>query len=251
MKQFGCFVLILLVAGCATNKPRDLPSDEKAKIHVEMALSSIQGGDTASAFTDLQIAEGLDSDYPRLHLVKGLAYYAKHDMGNSLASMRRAYELDPKDAGIKNAYGKVLYDTRHYRQAEAVLLSASKDYTYTEAYKSKSTLGQLYFDQKNYAKAGEFLNAAIVDNPVGACDAYFYRGRLKAMNGNYNAAIMDYKKATQVFCGGNQQPHLEIANVYMQTKQYDLARKKLLEIINLFPETQVAETANQKLRYLP
>ena len=84
-----------------------------------------------------------------------------------------------------------------------------------------------------------------------SCVAYYYRGHLNLRENRFKEASRDYEHATQKFCAGFADAHFALGVAYLRNKQYDLARKKFLEIKQRYPNTEMADQAMDRLRYIP
>ena len=145
----------------------------------------------------------------------------------------------------------MLLDSGNYHDAEAPLLKAASDPSYADAYKPHSNLGILFYRRGQFVPAQKYLNQAVAEAPARACIAHYYLGHIQLKQGKFSEATRSYDRATQNFCTNFADAHLALGIAYERNKQYDLARKKFLDIKINFPNSQIAEQAMDRLTYLP
>ena len=246
-------ILSMLAFGCATadeNRKKMDPS-EKALLWVQAAHSSLQGGDTTGALQALASAEKEDSDVPEIYLERALVFYKRHDLNRALENAQKAIHLRKNFAEAETTYGHLLMEAGRSAEAIIPLNAAASDTLYREAYKADTNLGIIYYRQGKFKEAETHFELAITQEPNLACVAYYYRGHLRLRESKFKEAIQDYDVATRKFCSNFTDAYLAIGIAFLDNHQYDLARKKFLEIQEHFPNTPVAEQAMKQLRSLP
>ncbi len=248
------------LSGCATSRSSDgstsysahpINDHQRADLLVSAAAGAIEEGDPTGALQILVDAEKQDAKIPRLHLVRATAYYVKHEVAPAIESVKRAIQLNPEYSEAHNTFGKILLDQGRFAEAEKELLIASKDSLSRDAFRTYTNLGMLYYREGKDAKSLASLDKAIIEGKNSACLAYYYRGHLKLKASQYPDAIRDYGMATKRNCGNFMDAHLALATAYERSRQFDMARKKYLEIRQSFPNTQVAEQAMNRLKDIP
>jgi len=243
---------ILSLAACATaQESKTLSKEDRAQLIMNVAAGSIDEGDPTGALISLSEVEEILPNSPQLHHLKALAYYYKKNLDTALAESRKTVALQPGYSDGNNTLGKLLIDTGHYNEAVPYLTKAANDPLYRDAYKAQTNLGILQYKLVNYSQAVHSLDRAIEMNPMMACAAYYYRGQIRLKNSLFETAIRDFEKATQKYCGNFEDAQFSIGIAYFRSKQYDLARKKFLEIQKLYPDSAMADKAMEQLRYIP
>lgn len=254
MRIFVSILLFTFFTSCSSTpkeEARTITDKEKALLMVRAATSSIETGDPTQALRDLIQAEKLAPELPELHHARALAMYAKHDLSSALESAKKAVEFSPDYSAGLNTYGKLLLDSGKYHEAEPPLVKAAKDHLYSESFKAHTNLGILYYRQGRYHESESQVNLAIQDAPEYACVAYYYRGNLRLRQQKYQDSAKDYAKAGRKLCGDFSEAHYAEGIAYLRGRKFPEARKKFLEVRQLFPGTKVAEKAMEQLRYLP
>lgn len=216
-----------------------------------IALGALSEGDTTGALQNLAEAEALDPHQTEFHHTRARAFYFRKETILAETEVRRAIELDPKNSGAQNTLGKLLFDQGKSSEAQTHLMLAANDPLYYDAYKAWTLLGIIQYRNADYKKAKDYFDRAIISSPMGACIAYYYRGHVQLRDSLFGEAIRDYSLASRQFCAGFADAHLALGLAYEQSKQFDQARKKYLEIQTSFPSTRIAEQAMNHLRYLP
>ena len=244
-------LLGLLLSGCATTSGKKLSSEEKARLFVEIGNGALSEGDPTGALQSFAQAEAEDDRLPELHHSKALAYYGKQDMQAAMISAKHAIELRPLYADANNTLGKLLMEQGKTEDAISRLLVAARDPLYRESYKAWTNLGILEYRRQNMDRARHYFDQAIVGAPLLACIAFYYRGNIYLKQSRTTDAIHDYVSASQKACTSFGQAHLALSMAYEQNKQFQLARKTLLDIQERYPHTQLAEKAVQQLKRLP
>jgi len=259
MATYGRFLIVavavagILGTGCATGETQKKPlsKTERAILFVGVANGALAENDPTGALQNLAVAEAEDASLPALHHSKALAYFKKGDTISALKSVRRAVELAPDYPDANATLGKFLMDAGRMDEAEAALKKAAENRLYRGAYKALTGLGIIYYRKNQFDKSREYIDRAIADGGPLACVAYYYRGHLYLRESDFKQATRSYDHATRKFCGGMADAHLAMGITLEQNKQYDLARKKFVEIQQRFPETKTAEQAVNHLKYLP
>ena len=218
---------------------------------MEIANGSIAEGDGATALQYLSQAEQLEPNMPELHHSKALAFHLRNYPDLAIESARKSVQIYPRYMEANNTLGKLLLDAGKYSEAEAPLLVAANEPLNHDAYKSLTNLGILYYRTGEEDKALKSLDRAIVEAPMQACVAHYYRGHLSLKRALFQDAVQHYEKATQKFCVSFTDAHIALGIAFERNGQYNQARKKFLEIRQNFPNTKIAEQATERLKHLP
>jgi Tfp pilus assembly protein PilF len=253
LKWIGVIFLMSLGMACATTErgSKSLTQSERAKMLVEVGNGALLEGDPTGALQSFSQAEKEDPNLPELHHSKALAFYAKHDLNKALSSARKAILLKPDYAAANTTLGKLLIDAGKYDEAQIPLKLAAQDPLNRDSYKSWTNLGIIKYRQGDFLKADSFMNQAIQNAPQVACVAYYYRGHLKLRESHFGEAIENYALATKRFCANFGDAYLALGIAYQRDRQYELARKTLLEVQKRYPNTKLAERALDQLKFIP
>lgn len=247
----GVSALTTFLVGCASPQKKPLGDREKATLFLTIANSSLVEGDPTGALASALDAESLDPKNPAIHHTKALAFFAKKDMEQAIASAKKAVSLEENYSEGHNTLGKLLMDHGENDEAEKHFKIALKDPLYRQSFKAATSLGIIYYRKGELAAAEEYLNRAVQESPINACVAHYYLGHIWLQKGNVDKSIRDYEKASQRMCAGFAEAQFAIGVAYARNKQYEKARLKFVEVKNLYPDSKVAEQAVERLRYIP
>ncbi len=253
MRVISSICLLLALGACATSpqESKKLTATERARLLVDMANSSLLDGDATTCLVHLMNAEAVDPNLPELHHTKALAYAMKKDNVTALMEARKAVKLKPDYAEANTTLGTLLSDAGRYEEARGYLLRAASDAFYRDAYKPYTSLGLMELKQGRADAARDRFTQAIDSAPTIACIAYANRAQIDLNRGRIGDATRDFEQSTQKLCANYTGGQMGLAIAYEKAKRFDLARRKLLEIGNRFPNTQLAEQAMDRLRYIP
>ena len=247
---------VIGLGGCATSSPHEAKKKEPtptemARMYIDIANGAILEGDATGALENLFHAEKADSKLPELYHSEALAYFMKHDLATAVIKARKAVALKADYSDANNTLGKLLIDSGKSDEAVEYLTRASSDPIYREAFKSLTNLGIIYYRRGEYGRAETYLTRAVTDSPAAACVAFYYRGHIRLHDSKFREALSDYDNAGKKGCAGFADAHMAMGIAYERSRQYDLARKKYLEIESRFPNSKYADQAMNHLRSLP
>jgi Tfp pilus assembly protein PilF len=252
LRQWAKLTLLsVALTACASSGTKSLSKEEKAALYIDAANGALADGQPVTALQDLAEAEKIAPKMPEIFHMRALVYVSKGESAQAIQAAKRAVELKPKYSAANTTLGKLLMDSGQTEEAVKYLKAAASDDLYGEVYKPLTSLGILYYRKMDLTNATLYLDKAVAADPRGACLAYYYRGHIHIHKGEFRQAINDYNQATRRFCANFAEAHLALGIAYERDKQYDVARKKFLEIKEHFSTTSVAEQATSHLKYLP
>jgi Tfp pilus assembly protein PilF len=246
----------LMAWGCASSEggskqARKLDPKERAMLQLEIANAALNEGDFIGAISQLYRAEALDPKNPMIHHAKAVAFYRRNDRQTALESAQHAVRLSPEYSQANTTLGRILMDLGRDQEARPYLLKAANDPVFREAYKAHTSLGILEERQGYDEEAKKYYSYAIQESPNLACLAFYNRGKIHMRSSEIDQALRDFDRASQRFCVTFSEAHLAVGMAYVQQKKYDQAREKLIEVQNLFPNTEISKKAIQQLREIP
>lgn len=251
MKLLALATLLGLSSCASTPNAKPLNPSERARLHLEVALASLNEGDLTGTLQSVAAAEAYDPNIPELQLTKGIAYFGKHQPSLAIEFVKKAVSLNPTLSDANNTLGYFLLSQGRYDEAVAPLLKAARDPLYRDSYKSWTNLGVIKFQLGLYSESRNFFDHAIVDAPERACTAYYYRGQLGVQTSNLDAAIQDFQNGTKKFCARSPDTQLALALAHQKKKEYNSARRIYIEVHDRYPNTRFADEAMDQLRNLP
>lgn len=111
MKKIIAVVMLLILAGCAAQKPRtgeETQSRHRAALHTELAAAYYSQGQLGIALEEFTKAAELDSSYAPAYTGLGLVHAALKQDGKAEANFKRALQIDPENSEAHNNYGTFL-----------------------------------------------------------------------------------------------------------------------------------------------
>jgi Tfp pilus assembly protein PilF len=244
-------VLNVSLYGCASAGKKTLTSEDRVKLYVDMGNSSLVDGDPTGALESFKQAEAIDDSVPELNHSLALTFYLKRDLKTALHYAQRAVQKKSNYTNANTTLGKIYLELGMLDQASEPLNQAAHDPLNREAYKAWTSLGILEERKGNLDSADAMYSQAIQSDGSNSCLAYFYRGNLRLQKKQTSEAIRDYTLASQKFCAKFGDAFLALGQAYQQSRQYDLARKTYLEVVQRYPDSPLANKAIEQLRFLP
>lgn len=241
--------------GCASSKTsvRELTREEHADLLIRAASAAIEDQDLVGALKNLEQAEKLQPNSPALFNVRAAVFYARKELPRALEQARLSVQKDPKFNPGLTTLGKILLDLGRFKEAVIPLRTAADDPMNPESFKAFTHLGVIAYRENRWKDAQHELDRAIDLSGGRYCMASYYRGHLRLREGRFKEAIRDYSAATRRMCGRFAEAHLALATAYERSGQNEMARKKYLEIQQIFQtsDSEVADRAMERLRAIP
>lgn len=172
-------------------------AEAAAKKHVELGLAYIGIARYDVALDEAKTALRFTPDYPPAHHLMGVVYLFINDMPNAKASLERALSLAPGDPEVQNTYGWYLCLTGAADKAQHYFNSSARNPYYRYATRPLTNSGRCYMRSKDYVRAKTSLEQAVQVDP------------------NNSDAVLD------------------LAEVSYRLKDYDGARRNLIEFNRL------------------
>jgi type IV pilus assembly protein PilF len=179
----------------STPAPKDPRT--RAKVHTELGSLYFQDGNMIVALEELTLAAAIDPDYALAFSTRGLVLYYVKEFESAEKDFRRALSLEERNPEINNNFGWFLCETGK--------VAESLEY-FERAYKN-----QLY-----QTPANAYLNA-------GACQI-----KLNELDLAEEALQKSLRLMPE-----NPQALYHLANVSYKRGNFDAARKRLMQAVNL------------------
>jgi type IV pilus assembly protein PilF len=176
-----------------------MPKDPRtrARVHTELGSLYFQDGNLIVALEELTLAAAIDPDYALAFSTRGLVLYHVKEFESAEKDFRRALSLDEKNPEINNNFGWFLCETGQVKE--------SLEY-FERAYKNS-----LY-----QTPANAYLNA-------GACQI-----KLDELDLAEEALQKSLRLMPE-----NPQALYHLANVSYKRGNFDAARKRMMQAVNL------------------
>lgn len=203
----------------------------------------LTGGNLPLAIKELSIAKDLDpKNYAILNNL-GLAYYYRQEYSLAGKEFQEALVISPNYTEARSNLSRVFISTEKYAEAIDILKVATRDLTYRQPEKIWANLGMAQLELKKYNDAELSLKKAITLNRH-YCPAFTLLGKTHYKLEKYSLAahVLDqavFKCRTQYY----DEPNYYGALSYLQLGKKNVARAKLKEIIDKFPNGNYAPKA--------
>lgn len=185
MKKTILLLMLLVLAGCAAQKPRtgqESQDRRRAELHTELAAAYYSQGQMAIALEEFTKATELDASYAPAYTGLGLVHASLKQDGKAEANFKRALQLDPENSEAHNNYGTFLCVRNRVDEAISEFMTAVSNPLYA-------------------TPASAYLNAgicALKKQDRQNAESYF----LKALRADPGARAASYQLALLAFAKG-------------------------------------------------
>ncbi len=236
-------------SGCAGSTNSRSVKERKAEIYFDAGTDDLRSKRYTEALSSLIQAVKLDPDTPSYWNNLGLAYAGKSEFAKAEESWRKALAVSPAFTDSKVNLGSLYVRQKKYREAEMLFRDALKDLVYPNIAQIHFNLALLYSEWKKSPLIEQHLRLAVKANE-NHCGAWFRLGIIQKNRGEYDAAEKSLTKSVSGMCFGNPEAHYEISALHLKTRDTNKAKAKLIEIIQLFPQSEWAQKAEVTLNMI-
>ncbi len=250
MKKLTCcylistLILLLFVTACAT-KPKVQKKRQEEALRNLGESYMVQGNYTA-ALQEFLKAEQLYPQDPLLQYDLGLVYVAKERFDLAIRQFKKAIEINPGYAAAKNSLAAVYLVEKEWDIAIPILKEVAEDLLDPTPHIPLSNLGWAYYNRKDYGLAEKYYSAALKKEPRYII-ALRGLGRTYLATGRPVAAVGVFEKAVQ-YEPGLAELHFDLARSYALSGNYQKARDAYQKVIEIDPETPLAEKARKGIK---
>lgn len=242
------FLAALAMPACATTKSS--VDEKRGDVYHTAGIEALRAGRYAEALGAMQEAARYLPKDPAVQNNLGLVYANKNEFGRAEESFRRAIQLDPKFTDARLNLGALQIRLLRWKEAEATLREAAKDLAYINQHQVFFNLALIYTEWKKNILAEQQLRAA-VQNAPNFCEAWYRLAKLQKERGSLGEARDSYSHSVGGTCFKEYpDAHFEIANLYLQQRDEKRGKAKLLEVIQLFPDTEWARKSELTLNMI-
>lgn len=223
-----------------------IDKDKAYDAHVELGLTYLKRDNRESARRHLEKAVNLKPEAAPAHNGLGLLYQLTGETVLAEQSFTKALKEQPNYSQGRISYGRFLYSLARYQDAYVQFELASKDLSFSGRALALTYLGQSALQLNNKPKAkSSFKHAANIDNKLALVkielgDMYFdeqnyaeakrYLDEFVALTGRTSRSLWLGIRIEQVFGNKDKEASYALAlrNLYPYSKEY-LQYKKALE----------------------
>lgn len=185
-----------LLAGCgggSASRPNEPSAPAKsssetararAKLHTDLGMAYLSGGQLTTAFDEARIAISADSNYSAAHNLMGLTLMQMQDYPRAEEAFQQALRLAPDDAEINGNLGWFLCQTGREANAFAYFETAAKNPLYATPARPLINASLCASRIKDYKRAEDYINSALQRDPGNVygkyvqAAVYYQQGRL-------------------------------------------------------------------------
>lgn len=237
-----------LISACATTGAQD-ENQRKANIYADAGMRAIMEGRYSEALGSLQKATKLAPKVASNWNNLGIAYMQKEEPKRAEEMWRKALSVDSEFTDAYTNLGVLYFQQKKFKEAETNFKIALKDLAYQKSAQVHYNLGLTYLSQRKTLNAEQQFKLA-TQTDGSYCAAWYKLGQMQKDRGEFSEATASIKKSISGSCFNNPEVHYEIGSLYLKTKEYTQAKTKMLEIIQLFPQSDWAKKAELTLNMM-
>lgn len=241
-------VLVVGVAACG-GPEAELARKETAQTRYDIGLGALTEGNTDKAIVEFREAVKRDPENARFHHALGNVYLRRQQTEAAVAAFRRAVEINPRYSDALNDLGAAYMAQQNWAPAIDAFQRALANPRYLNPERAYLNLGNIYYLQGQYARAGEEYRK-LIDILPQSPDGYFFSGRSLLAEGKPAEAFDLLQQAVKID-GTIAIFHLELGKAHLALGRPAEARSSLRRVLELIPAGPEAEEARQLLRGLP
>jgi Tfp pilus assembly protein PilF len=241
--------LRLAVALVALAAPALAQSSPEAETRFSTGVMHLREGRVDLALQEFKRAVKEDPKNPYFQKGLGLAYAAKREWKDAIAAFRKALELNPYYADVRNDLATALIGSGDREGGKREFLGAFSDPTNPTPEISARNLGQAYLEEKNYPEAINWFrtslnrNKAYPDPYLGIAEALLASGRLEEAVAQLEAGVAEVPEDPGLL--------LALGQALFRAGRFGEARARLEEAVRKDPAGPAGRAAADQLRALP
>ena len=240
MSRLSFALILVLLAGCASNAAPDLEEDQRAKAvrnRVVAGLEYLKKGDPGSARRHLVRAVELDDGSAEAHNALSLLYKYEGDVDREEYHLKKALRADGDFGPARNNYGTFFLDRGNLDAALKQFRKAANITSYTGRGVAYENMGRVYVSMGETDKALDAFNKALRLNPEGTAgllemaELYLERGEHDLARRYYDqfSSRVNSQSARGLWVG---------IRVMSHTGNKDAQASYELALQNLFPKSR-------------
>lgn len=248
MKAFtgGVVLLVMVLAGCATQPPGQTISQERARVHTELAAQYYERAQLGVALEELGKALKAEPSYAPAYNVRGLINMALREDRQAEEDFQRSLQLDSSDSDTRNNYGWFLCQRGKVQDSIKQFMAALKNPLYATPEKSYLNAGVCSRKGGNLKDSEDFLQKALVLRP-NMPEALVALAELNFDRGDYAGAKSYFMRFAQ-----NVETSMSAESLWLgvriERKMNDKSAEEsyALQLRKRFPESREAQLLLQR-----
>lgn len=246
MKRFFliCMLMIFVLLSCQTNQE----SIRQAEAHRLQAEAFMKHKKYTLALRELLKAEQYYDKDPYLQNDLGLVYMEKNSLDLAIRHFKRALELKPDYPSAKNNLGVAYLRAKQWDNAIGCFKELLGNLVYATPQKPMVNLGWAYYNKKEYVLAEKSYNDALDLYRDGLAKDLDYYKCLYGLSLVYmdTEKMESAVKTLNLILKGAPRTHeiyFKLAEAYSAQKEFDKAERAYRKVIELAPESELADKA--------
>ena len=239
--------LLLLVglAACA-NQARQ---QSLAGNHIHIGSAYLGTGQYNNALKELQEAEKLTPDDPRVHYLLGIAYHGKGLTDRAIAEFKSAIALKPDDSEVHNFLGVIYLERGRWDEAIASFNRALANVLYDTPAATLYNLGSAYYEKGLYDPALKHFQDAAVSDPYTVLMPLIEKGMGMAWfaKGDTQEAVRHFLKSIEL-APSLAESHYRLGLCYRRLNRHDAALTAFQAVIRLAPDSEFGRLSREQIK---
>jgi len=235
-------VLMIFTAACTTTNSK--VKKEEAKATRRLGEVYLSQGNYAAAMKEFKKAEEKYPDDPMLQYDLGLLYAFRQRFDDAIVHYKKALDLSPDFGPAMNSLANAYAGKKEWDQAIFYYNKVVKDMLYATPHFAYAGLGNAYYYKGDLERSETYYLQALSIKPdfvsalQGLSETYIAMGRVPQ-------AVEKLEKAVRLL-PENAALHFQLARAYQLALEYQKAYRSYLKVVELVPETALAEQAQQE-----
>ena len=250
MKRTGFILLLLIIftAACSANREMQRRQADSKR---EVGVAHLRHGNYSLALRELLSAEKLNPDNADIQNDLGFAYLQRDKLDLAVEHFKKALELKPDFPSAKNNLGVAYMRQKKWDVAIAIFKDLTQNLLYATPQNPMVNLGWIYYNKKEFPVSEKYYAEAIqlyreglpkdltyIEALRGQSLTYIAMGRHKEAVASLELAIKDAPRAAQLF--------FDLGEAYTLSQELDKAFRAYQKVIELAPESNLAEKAKRE-----
>jgi Tfp pilus assembly protein PilF len=224
-------------------------SPPEAETRFSTGVMHLREGRVDLALEEFKRAVKEDPKNPYFQKGLGLAYGAKRQWKDAISAFRKALELNPYYADVRNDLAAALIGSGDREEGKKEFLAAFSDPTNPTPEISARNLGQAYLEEKNYTDAIGWFRTSLNRNKdypdpyIGIAEALIATGRLDEAVAQLEAGAKEVPEDVSLA--------LALGHAYFKAGRFGESRTRLEEVLQKDPAGPMGRAAAERLKELP
>jgi Tfp pilus assembly protein PilF len=249
MRALPPILLLLLAVALPPAPSRAQSASADGEARFSTGLTHLREGRIDLALEEFKKAVKADPKNPYFQKGLGQAYAAKRKWDDAADAFRKALELNPYYVDVRNDLGMALILGGNREAGKKEFLTAFGDPTNPTPEISARNLGQVYYEEKNYAESASWFRTSLNRNKAYG-EAYLGLADALAASGRPEEALL------QLEAGAKEAPEdvgllLALGQTYLKAGRFTEARTRLEDVVRKDPTGPAGRRAVKLLKDVP